>query len=101
MIGHPQIAAAGIVVESDHPVAGRVRQTRNAARFSATPPEHRRGAPLLGEHTIEVLREAGYGDSDIAALRKTALGAPSLPPEGEGGAQRRKGDVGTAAAHSR
>lgn len=74
MIDHPQIAASGIVTESDHPQAGRLRQARNAARFSVTVPEHRRGAPLLGEHTAEILREAGYTDSEIAALGNTALG---------------------------
>ena len=73
MIDHPQIAASGIVTENDHPQAGRLRQARNAARFSVTVPEHRRGAPLLGEHTAEILREAGYTDSEIAALRGTAL----------------------------
>ncbi|MSP04881.1 MAG: CoA transferase [Acetobacteraceae bacterium] len=74
MISHPQIQAAGIVVESDHPQAGRLRQARNAARFSVTPPEHRHGAPQLGAHTEEILREAGYSDTEIANLRATALG---------------------------
>ncbi len=74
MIAHPQIAASGIVVENEHPQAGRLRQARTAARFSVTAPEHRRGAPLLGEHTVEILREAGYTDDEIARLRATALG---------------------------
>ncbi|HJQ60802.1 MAG TPA: CoA transferase, partial [Vineibacter sp.] len=78
MIDHPQIAATGIIVENDHPRAGRLRQTRNAARFSGTSPEHRRGAPLLGEHTYDVLREAGFSNTEIDRLRATALaGAPS------------------------
>jgi len=74
MIAHPQVAASGIVTESDHPRAGRLRQARNAARFSVTQPEHRLGAPDLGVHTEEILREAGYADADINALRTTALG---------------------------
>ena len=74
MIEHPQVAATGIVVETDHPQAGRLRQARTAARFSVTSPEHRRGAPTLGQDTDEILREAGYGDDEIARLRATALG---------------------------
>ena len=74
MIEHPQVAATSIVVETDHPQAGRLRQARNAARFSVTSPEHRRGAPTLGQDTAEILREAGYGDDEIARLRATALG---------------------------
>ena len=90
MITHPQIEATGIIAESDHPQAGRLRQTRNAARFSATPPEHRRGAPQLGEHTQEILREAGYSDDEIARLQESAVLGSSLPPEEEGSRTRRR-----------
>ena len=74
MIAHPQVAASGIVVENEHPRAGRLRQARNAARFSRTMPEHRFGAPELGAHGAEILREAGFDEAEIAALRATALG---------------------------
>ena len=60
MIHHPQVEANGIVLESDHPQAGRLRQARPAARFSATPAKIRRSGPALGEHTEEVLAEIGY-----------------------------------------
>jgi crotonobetainyl-CoA:carnitine CoA-transferase CaiB-like acyl-CoA transferase len=73
VIDHPQTVANGILVESDHPVAGRLRQTRPAARFEGTPPEHRFGAPRLGENTDEILREAGFGVDDIRRLRNAGV----------------------------
>ncbi|QIE57110.1 CoA transferase [Pikeienuella piscinae] len=68
MIRHPQIAANGVVIETDHPIAGRLRQARAAPRFSATPTAIRRPAPTLGEHTGEALREAGLPEAEIRAL---------------------------------
>src|SRR5262249_52391492 len=72
VIRHPQVAALGLVVEIDHPRAGRLRQTRAAPRFARTPPEIRRGAPVLGEHTQEVLAELDYSAEEIVALRSEA-----------------------------
>ncbi len=56
---HPQIVANELIVESDHPAAGRIRQPRAAARFDRTPTTLERPAPTLGEHTEEILRELG------------------------------------------
>ena len=75
MIQHPQVQANGIVVETEHRAAGRLRQARPAARFSATPTAIRRGGPALGEHTGEVLAELGYSDAEIAALRAEGIDA--------------------------
>ena len=68
MIRHPQVEASGIVVETDHPRAGRLRQARNAARFEATPTEIRYGAPQLGEHTRTIMRDLGFSGAEIDGL---------------------------------
>ena len=68
LLAHPQVAANGIVVEADHSGAGRLRQARAAARFSATPTGLKRGAPALGEHTDEILAEVGLSPTDARRL---------------------------------
>jgi crotonobetainyl-CoA:carnitine CoA-transferase CaiB-like acyl-CoA transferase len=70
VIEHPQVLASELLVETDHPVAGKVRQTRPAARFSKSETELRHGAPLLGEHTEELLTEIGIGEDRVRALRE-------------------------------
>jgi crotonobetainyl-CoA:carnitine CoA-transferase CaiB-like acyl-CoA transferase len=69
VVNHPQVRASNLLLESDHPVAGRLRQTRAAARFSVTPTELRSGAPLLGQHTDEVLTGLGVSRRELDALR--------------------------------
>jgi crotonobetainyl-CoA:carnitine CoA-transferase CaiB-like acyl-CoA transferase len=69
VIRHPHVAALEIVEEYEHPAAGRLRQARAAARFSATPTAIRRGAPALGQDTDAVLRDLGYSAEQIAGLR--------------------------------
>jgi crotonobetainyl-CoA:carnitine CoA-transferase CaiB-like acyl-CoA transferase len=64
--------------EFEHPVAGRYRQPRPAARFSGTPARIRGHAPLLGEHSGEIARELGYGAVEIESLLASdVLGAPA------------------------
>jgi crotonobetainyl-CoA:carnitine CoA-transferase CaiB-like acyl-CoA transferase len=73
---HAQVRANGILVEDEHPVAGRMRQPRPAERLDATPSAISRPAPMLGQHSDEVLGEAGFTAEEIASLRGTgALGA--------------------------
>jgi len=73
VIDHPQLLANEIVTETDHPIAGRLRQARPAARFSATPVEHRHGGSLLGQHSQEILREAGFDEREIETLMADAV----------------------------
>jgi crotonobetainyl-CoA:carnitine CoA-transferase CaiB-like acyl-CoA transferase len=68
MLSNEQVVANGIVVETEHPIAGQIRQARPAARFSETPAAIRRGGPALGEHTGEVLGELGYSGTEIEVL---------------------------------
>ncbi len=63
---HEQIHINEMVAEHDHPVAGRIRQPRPAARFDRTPAAMQRHAPTLGEHSDEILAELGF---DAGALR--------------------------------
>jgi len=64
----PQVAALGLLEDSVHPAAGRVRQPRPAARFAATPARTGAPAPTIGQHTDEILAELGMG-AQTAALR--------------------------------
>ena len=72
---HPQVQANGIIVEDEHPVVGLVRQARPAERMDGTPSEITRQAPLLGQHSDEILGEIGMSSDEIGAIRASgALG---------------------------
>jgi crotonobetainyl-CoA:carnitine CoA-transferase CaiB-like acyl-CoA transferase len=76
VLSDPQSQAVGLVVDIDHPSEGRIRNIRPPVSFSDSPASIRFGAPLHGEHTRAVLREAGYSDEEIdAALASGAAKA--------------------------
>ena len=60
-----------MVVEAEHPVAGVYRMAGNYLKLSQIQDEHFRPAPLLGQHTDEVLSDAGgYSAMEIQAMRR-------------------------------
>jgi crotonobetainyl-CoA:carnitine CoA-transferase CaiB-like acyl-CoA transferase len=73
MHADPQTQAREMVVEVQHSRLGKTKTIGAAVKFSATPSAVRRGAPVLGEHTREVLREHGYADAQIDALTKAGV----------------------------
>jgi crotonobetainyl-CoA:carnitine CoA-transferase CaiB-like acyl-CoA transferase len=64
----PHLNAVGFWQEVDHPTEGRLRMTRFPVTFSESPADVRRLQPRLGEHTREVLAEAGLSDAEAEAL---------------------------------
>ena len=69
VIDDPQIKAMGALTEFEHPIAGPMRQARPPARFQETPADIFRCSPELGEHTREVLADAGFDADEITDLR--------------------------------
>ena len=68
LVEDPQIKHNGTFVEYDHPTEGHVKTPGFPIKFSKTPSRVERGAPLTGEHSRDVLREAGYDAAEIERL---------------------------------
>ena len=74
VVEHPQVKARGMVVESEHPVAGKVRLVNVPVKLSATPGSVREPAPLLGQHTDEILQTyLQMSQTEIAELRRAGV----------------------------
>jgi crotonobetainyl-CoA:carnitine CoA-transferase CaiB-like acyl-CoA transferase len=69
LAGDPHAQAIGLLEDSVHPIAGRLRQPRHPTSFTGDRPALGGPAPMLGEHTDEILRELGLDAPRIEALR--------------------------------
>jgi len=80
----PSLRATGTVVEVDHPVRGAYLTVGNPIKLSDSPADVRR-APLLGEHTDEVLRDVlGYAEREIDEIKRSgAISAADKPAKAE------------------
>lgn len=81
LVNDPQIRHNGTFVEYDHPTEGRVKTPGFPYGFEKTPAKVERGAPLVGEHSREVLAEAGFGTDEIADLLADGVVAETPLPD--------------------
>lgn len=73
VFANPHIRARNVVEEVKHPRMGPTPTVRNPILFDHDGPSIRRPAPLLGEHSAEILRDLGYNDAQIAGFSKTGV----------------------------
>ncbi|NUZ07452.1 CaiB/BaiF CoA transferase family protein [Piscinibacter koreensis] len=82
LLDDPHLNAVGFFQRLEHPTEGTLVTLRPPSRWSHTPPEVRRAPPRLGEHSSELLAEAGYSGAEIAEL--VASGVTLAPSHGGG-----------------
>jgi crotonobetainyl-CoA:carnitine CoA-transferase CaiB-like acyl-CoA transferase len=73
LLDHEQLTATGFWQKKEHPTEGTMRYPSPPVQFSKTPSSVRRLQPRLGEHSREILTEAGYSDAEIDALMTSGV----------------------------
>jgi crotonobetainyl-CoA:carnitine CoA-transferase CaiB-like acyl-CoA transferase len=72
-IEDPQAEANQMIIEMEHPVAGRLRLLGTPLRLQATPPVHDIPPSAVGEHNADILKELGFSDAQISGLEKDGI----------------------------
>ncbi len=88
IIDDPHLAESGFFRMTEHPTEGRLRMMRTPLAWSDAPPHALRPAPRLGEHSVEILREAGYADAEIEGM--IAQGVTRTPSKPDSAADERR-----------
>jgi crotonobetainyl-CoA:carnitine CoA-transferase CaiB-like acyl-CoA transferase len=74
----PQVKHLGAIASYEHPRAGTVKVAAPAVKFSKTPAEIRRPAPMVGEHSREILADYGFAAAEIDGwIKDGAVGEPA------------------------
>ena len=81
VFAHPQIVARGVVEEIEHPRLGTMKVTRNPVLLDHGGPDIARPAPMLGEHSHEILGELGYDAAAIGKLVSAGVTKLATPPQ--------------------
>jgi crotonobetainyl-CoA:carnitine CoA-transferase CaiB-like acyl-CoA transferase len=79
LIADPHLNDVGFIEEYDHPSEGRMRRTRVPPVFHGTPAGEHRHAPVRGEHTAEILSEAGFNADEVQTM--LAVGTAQAAPD--------------------
>ncbi len=80
VLADPHLAESGFFAATEHPTEGRLRAMAMPGAWSRTPAGRLRPAPRLGEHSVEILREAGYAAAEIEALIASGVTRMPAPP---------------------
>jgi len=79
LLQDPHLKAVRFFPEIQHPSEGQIRTTAALGRYSSTPSGIHRHAPRLGEHSLELLREAGYAENEVQALVRSGVTVQAAP----------------------
>ena len=80
VLADPHLAESGFFAATEHPTEGRLRAMAMPGAWSRTPAGRLRPAPRLGEHSVEILREAGYAAAEIETLIASGVTRTTAPP---------------------